>query len=71
MHDPDYRAAFQDFSTFTEKVSEKIMEADETIPELPVKDVVSMVKEVHMTTFTEQIQIYRIYRGNKDVLHVT
>ncbi|EDU48266.1 conserved hypothetical protein [Pyrenophora tritici-repentis Pt-1C-BFP] len=39
LHDPDFRASFQDFTTFTEKVSEKIIEADETIPELPVKDV--------------------------------
>ena len=42
MHDPDYRAALQDFTTFTEHVSEKVIEADETIPELPVKDVVSI-----------------------------
>ncbi|RMZ74345.1 glycoside hydrolase family 92 [Pyrenophora seminiperda CCB06] len=40
LHDPDFRASFQDFTTFTEKVSEKIIEADGTIPELPVKDVV-------------------------------
>jgi hypothetical protein len=31
----------QDFTTFTEQVSAKVIEADETIPELPVKDVVS------------------------------
>jgi hypothetical protein len=42
VHDPDFRTSFQDFTTFTEKVSEKIIEADETIPELPVKDVVSV-----------------------------
>lgn len=42
VHDPDFRVAFQDFTTFAEKVSEKIIEADETIPELPVKDVVSI-----------------------------
>lgn len=41
VHDPDFRVAFQDFTTFAEKVSEKVIEADETIPELPVKDVVS------------------------------
>jgi hypothetical protein len=41
VHDPDYRAALQDFNTFMEKLSEKVVEADETIPELPVKDVVS------------------------------
>jgi hypothetical protein len=42
VHDPDYRAALQDFNTFIEKVSEKVIEADELIPELPVKDVVSL-----------------------------
>jgi hypothetical protein len=40
VHDPDYRAALEDFQTFTEKLSEKVVEADELIPELPVKDVV-------------------------------
>lgn len=39
-HDPDYRNALQDFNTFVEKLSEKVMEADDTIPELPVKDLV-------------------------------
>ncbi|CBX93066.1 hypothetical protein LEMA_P039670.1 [Plenodomus lingam JN3] len=52
LHDPDYRVAFQDFSTFTEKMSEKIIEADETIPELPVKDVI--------------FRIYRDIRFSKD-----
>jgi hypothetical protein len=42
LHDPDFRVSFQDFITFAEKVSDKIIEADETIPELPVKDVVGV-----------------------------
>lgn len=41
MHDPDYRVAVQDFHDFIGKLSERITEIDETIPELPVKDVVS------------------------------
>ncbi|KAB2103279.1 hypothetical protein AG0111_0g8145 [Alternaria gaisen] len=40
LHDPDFRVSFQDFTTFAEKVSDKIIEADQTIPELPVKDVI-------------------------------
>ncbi|KAL5118171.1 hypothetical protein ACEQ8H_003843 [Pleosporales sp. CAS-2024a] len=52
LHDADYRAALQDFKTFTEKLSEKVVEADETIPELPVKDVV--------------YRIYRDVRFSKD-----
>lgn len=41
VHDPDYRVAVQDFNDFIGKLSEKIIEIDETIPELPVKDIVS------------------------------
>jgi hypothetical protein len=61
VHDPDYRAALQDFNTFTEKVSEKVVEADELIPELPVKDVVSNDASLILSQLTRQI--YRIYRG--------
>ncbi|KAH8730623.1 hypothetical protein GQ44DRAFT_700605 [Phaeosphaeriaceae sp. PMI808] len=52
LHDPDYRAALQDFTTFIEKLSEKVVEADELIPELPVKDVI--------------YRIYRDVRFSKD-----
>ncbi|KAF2190490.1 hypothetical protein K469DRAFT_559809 [Zopfia rhizophila CBS 207.26] len=40
MHDPDYRASHQDFTTFLGRLSQKVIEADETIPELPVKDII-------------------------------
>lgn len=40
MNDPDYRASLQDFNSFIEKLSEKIIEADDTVPELPLKDIV-------------------------------
>jgi len=39
-HDPDYRTSLQDFTSFIEVLSEKLIEADDTIPELPVKDIV-------------------------------
>ena len=39
-HDADYRTSLQDFTTFLEKLSEKVVEADGTVPELPVKDIV-------------------------------
>ncbi|RJE19971.1 hypothetical protein PHISCL_07689 [Aspergillus sclerotialis] len=39
-HDPDYRAAKKDWETFIESLTERIIEQDSTIPELPVKDVV-------------------------------
>ncbi|ORY12291.1 hypothetical protein BCR34DRAFT_563868 [Clohesyomyces aquaticus] len=52
MHDLDYRAALQDFTTFLEKLTEKVIEADETVPELPVKDII--------------FRIYRDVRFSKD-----
>ena len=42
-HDPDYRQAWKDFESFVETLTEKITEIDETIPELPPKDLVFRV----------------------------
>ncbi|KAJ4381239.1 hypothetical protein N0V86_003588 [Didymella sp. IMI 355093] len=39
LHDPDYRVALQDFNDFISKLTERVIEIDETIPELPVKDI--------------------------------
>ncbi|KAF2263430.1 hypothetical protein CC78DRAFT_534029 [Lojkania enalia] len=52
MHDSDYRVSLQDFKTFIEKLSEKVTEADDTVPELPVKDII--------------FRIYRDIRFSKD-----
>ncbi|KAI9748372.1 MAG: hypothetical protein M1815_003310 [Lichina confinis] len=38
-HDPDFRASEKDFDSFIAVLSEKIVELDETIPELPTKDI--------------------------------
>lgn len=45
-HDADYRASKKDWDTFVETLTEKIVEKDETIPELPAKDLVSPVPSV-------------------------
>ena len=42
MYDADYRTSKRDFDTFVESLTEKIIEKDETIPELPPKDLVCM-----------------------------
>lgn len=42
-HDADYRSSWADFSSFVEVLSEKIAEIDDTIPELPPKDLVFRV----------------------------
>ncbi|KAG9199530.1 hypothetical protein G6514_008388 [Epicoccum nigrum] len=52
LHDPDYRVAVQDFNDFIGKLSDRIIRIDETIPELPVKDIV--------------YRIYRDIRFSKD-----
>ncbi|KAL8896509.1 MAG: hypothetical protein Q9192_003054 [Flavoplaca navasiana] len=38
MHDADYRQSKKDFDAFVEKMTDKMTEIDETIPELPPKD---------------------------------
>ncbi|KAL7773671.1 hypothetical protein CFE70_003637 [Pyrenophora teres f. teres 0-1] len=56
-----FRASFQDFTTFAEKVSEKIIEADETIPELPVKDVIYRIYRVEDIRFSKDPTPYKTY----------
>ncbi|KAI4163520.1 MAG: hypothetical protein LQ342_002792, partial [Letrouitia transgressa] len=38
VHDADYRQSKKNWDEFVEKITEKIVEKDETIPELPAKD---------------------------------
>ena len=52
VHDPDFRQSERDFKSFVECLTEKLIEKDETIPELPAKDVV--------------FRIYRDIRFSKD-----
>lgn len=52
MFDAEYRRTLKDWETFVKSLTEKIIEADETIPELPLKDVI--------------FRIYRDIRFSKD-----
>ena len=52
VHDNEYRRSLKDWESFVETMTQKIAELDETIPELPVKDVV--------------FRIYRDVRFSKD-----
>jgi hypothetical protein len=65
VHDLDYRASLQDFTTFLEQLSEKVSTIDETVPELPVKDLVSFLTPPmpNIKRRLIDIQIFRIYRG--------
>ncbi|KAF2721223.1 hypothetical protein K431DRAFT_338886 [Polychaeton citri CBS 116435] len=40
MHDPDFRQAEKDWFSFVEKLTERLVEVDDTVPELPVKDII-------------------------------
>ncbi|OCL15453.1 hypothetical protein AOQ84DRAFT_124095 [Glonium stellatum] len=51
MHDPDYRAALKDFTSFVECLTQRMVEVDETIPELPVKDIIFRIyRDIRFTT---------------------
>lgn len=52
MRDPEYRRSLKDWESFVGTLTEKIIESDETIPELPLKDVI--------------FRIYRDIRFSKD-----
>lgn len=41
VHDPDFRQSWKDWESLVDVLSEKISEIDETVPELPPKDLVS------------------------------
>jgi len=39
LHDKEYRRSLKDWESYVETMTEKVIAADETIPELPFKDV--------------------------------
>jgi hypothetical protein len=41
VHDAEFRQSERDWHSFVEKLTERLIEVDDSIPELPVKDVVS------------------------------
>ncbi|KAK7409001.1 hypothetical protein QQX98_008820 [Neonectria punicea] len=51
-HDPEYRRALKDWESFVTRTTETVADVDETVPELPVKDVI--------------FRIYRDTRFSKD-----
>lgn len=59
MHDADFRQSERDWYSFVEKLTERLTEIDETIPELPVKDVVSAEKCSVMAR-AETVQLMRL-----------
>lgn len=62
MHDPDYRAAQKDWASFVESVTQKVIDIDDTIPELPVKDIVRESDSIRDSTMLTFLKVFRIYR---------
>ena len=59
MHDADYRQSKSDFDSFVESLTEKIIEQDDTIPELPAKDLVFRIyRDIR---FTPDPTPYKVY----------
>lgn len=66
MHDADFRASEKDWHSFVEKLTERLIEIDDTVPELPVKDIVSLsntsgAARTWLITYVV-LQVFRIYR---------
>lgn len=40
LHDKDFRQSESDWKSFVDQITEKLVEVDETIPELPAKDII-------------------------------
>jgi uncharacterized protein (DUF2461 family) len=66
VHDPDFRQSEKDWFSFVEKLTERLVEIDDTVPELPVKDIVSCplhaIPQEAGRPLTKRHQIFRIYR---------
>ncbi|KAL9008400.1 MAG: hypothetical protein Q9173_006471 [Seirophora scorigena] len=66
IHDADYRQSKKDWDAFVEKMTEKMTEIDETIPELPAKDLVRIDIQAScpnpMYEVNNNDQTFRIYR---------
>ncbi|KAI4201848.1 MAG: hypothetical protein LQ348_001593 [Seirophora lacunosa] len=66
IHDAEYRQSKKDWDAFVEKMTEKMTELDETIPELPAKDLVRIDVQASclnpMYEVNNNDQTFRIYR---------
>lgn len=58
VHDADYRQSKKDFDSFVECLTEKVIEKDETIPELPAKDLVCLLLYLFSSSRTKRHLIY-------------
>ncbi|KAL9602012.1 MAG: hypothetical protein Q9219_002120 [cf. Caloplaca sp. 3 TL-2023] len=72
VHDADYRQSKKDFDSFVEKMTEKLAEIDETIPELPPKDLTFRIyRDIRFSSDPTPYKVIRISPANPLVPHPT
>lgn len=63
VHDAEFRQAEKDFYSFVTALTGRLIEIDDTIPELPVKDLVSPAGRIDVCTHRWLITWRRTYRS--------
>ncbi|KAG9887260.1 hypothetical protein KCV02_g18630, partial [Aureobasidium melanogenum] len=59
-YDADYRSSLKDWNSFVESLTEELTKIDDTIPELPLKDVISMSRSFAFTETYDSVKILRL-----------
>lgn len=64
-HDGEYRRAWKDWISFVERTTETIIEADETIPELPAKDLIFRIyRDIRFSKNPTPYKVRQIHASN-------
>ncbi|KAL8654633.1 MAG: hypothetical protein Q9210_001390 [Variospora velana] len=75
MHDADYRQSKKDWDSFIEKMTERMTEIDETIPELPAKDLVRIdiqsPSQIWTLTTVTRLSAYTEMSASAPTKHLT
>jgi Conserved hypothetical protein (DUF2461) len=67
VHDADYRTSWKDWESFVESLTEKIVDKDDTIPELPPKDLVRRLRVCPPAKWLALIRFFQVFRIYRDV----
>ena len=59
-HDGEYRRALKDWQSFVETATQTIIEVDETVPELPIKDVIFRIyRDIRFSKIKTPYKVYK------------
>jgi hypothetical protein len=76
VYDADYRSSLKDWNSFVEALTEELTKIDDTVPELPLKDVVSIVYGLTIYSKLTHISLNRSFASTETydsakILHPT